>query len=268
MRTSRGVQLTEAGAILLRRADAIAIELHMAGEELASLSDLHSGTVRLVAFPSAASTIVPMAIQRLKSTAPNIEVRLVEAEPPIALASLQDGTADLAVVFDYTDADATGDPGITRRPVGSEAMHLLRPTAWATPETGDDGRAWMARQDWIVGCPDCRGHLVTTCNSLGFTPNVMHESDDYVVLQSLVAHQLGIAVLPELALSTFRHPGVETRALPEFGRRTVSLAFRSGADDVPATGALISMLAEASRDRLGRPPSAHPVMRSPTVRRP
>jgi DNA-binding transcriptional LysR family regulator len=70
----------------------------------------------------------------------------------------------------------------------------------------------------------------------------MHESDDYVVLQALVAHGLGVAVLPQLALSMFRHPGVRVTALPEFGERTVSVIHRPGAEEVPATRALMAQL--------------------------
>ena len=74
VRSSRGVTPTEAGRLLLRRADAVAGELHMAGEELASLAELRGGRVRLVAFPSAAATVAPAALKLLAADHPEVEV--------------------------------------------------------------------------------------------------------------------------------------------------------------------------------------------------
>ena len=70
VRSSRGVTLTEAGRVLLGRADAVAGELHMAAEELASLAQLRGGRVRLVAFPSAAATMAPAALKLLAADHP------------------------------------------------------------------------------------------------------------------------------------------------------------------------------------------------------
>ena len=69
-----GVSLTEpVGAA--GRADVIAGELHMAAEELAALAQLRGGRVRLVAFPSAAATLVPQALRTCSATTtPAIEV--------------------------------------------------------------------------------------------------------------------------------------------------------------------------------------------------
>lgn len=251
VRTTRGIDLTEAGRTLLSRADAIASELHMAAEEQASLASLDAGNVRLIAFPSAASSVVPIAIERLGRRAAGIEVRFVEAEPPAARAAIQAGEADVAIVFDYVDAP-TLDDGLQAEELGVEPMYLIQAdTGAATPRFS---RRWLAAQNWIAGCPDCRTHLVARCRANGFEPRLMHECDDYVVLQSLVARGLGIAVLPQLALTTFRHPGVTVTLLPGFGERTISAVHRRGAQDVPATRALLVHLTAATtatlRDRL------------------
>ena len=70
VRSTRGVTLTEAGQVLLGRADAVAGQLHMASEEMASLAQLRGGRVRLVAFPSAAATLVPAALKLLAARPP------------------------------------------------------------------------------------------------------------------------------------------------------------------------------------------------------
>ncbi len=243
LRGSRGITLTEAGSLLLARADAVASQLHMADEELSSITNLREGRVRLVAFPSAAAVLVPDALQELRSRHPGLEVTMVEAEPPEAWTAVREGEADVALVFGY-DGPPPDDGELVWIPLTVEPLSLVLPPdhpGAATPSTD-----WLADEPWIAGCERCRQHLVEACRGQGFEPRLTHESDDYVVVQNLVARGLGITVLPRLALQAFRHPEVVVRPLDSFGERHVGIVHRPGAGDVPATRALMAQLATAA----------------------
>lgn len=246
LRGPTGVSPTQAGRALLRRADVVAAELHAADEELAALTDLRGGRVRLVAFPSAAATLVPEAIGCLATDHPDVEVGLDEAEPPEALAALHAGDADLALVFGY-DGPPAGIGTLAWRRLRVEPVHLVIPPGRRGP--GRRGLAGLADDDWIGGCVRCRTHLVDVCEAAGFTPTIRHTTDDYVVVQNLVARGLGVTVLPESALAAYRHPDVRVVPMPSLGRRHVGLAHRPGADQVPATAALVERIAGAVRPR-------------------
>ena len=84
LRGARGITLTEAGQRLLAQADGVAAHLHMATEELAGLAQLRAGRVRLVAFPSAAATLVPDALQSLTHDHPGVTVEMVATTRPAA----------------------------------------------------------------------------------------------------------------------------------------------------------------------------------------
>jgi DNA-binding transcriptional LysR family regulator len=71
---------------------------------------------------------------------------------------------------------------------------------------------------------------------------VRHGSDDYVVVQNLVAVGLGVTLLPWSALEAYRHPEVTVRTHPSFGTRTFGIVHRDGAEQVPATKAMIAQL--------------------------
>jgi DNA-binding transcriptional LysR family regulator len=243
LRGSRGVTLTEAGTLLLARADAVAGQLHMADEELSSVANLRVGRVRLVAFPSAAAALVPDALHELRRRHPGLEVTMVEAEPPEAWTAVREGEADVALVFGY-DGPPPDDGELVWLPLGVEPLHLVLPPGHAGGAGSPD---WLADENWIAGCERCRQHLVERCRAAGFEPRLTHESDDYVVVQNLVARGLGITVLPWLALQAFRHPEVVVRPLPSFGERHVGLVHRPGAVDVPATRALVERLVSAAR---------------------
>ena len=245
LRGPGGVTPTEAGRVLLRRADVVAAELHAAEEELAALTQLRAGRVRLVSFPSAAATLVPDAIGVLASAHPDVEVGLQEAEPPEAIAAVTSGDADLALVFGY-DGPPVGLGTLVWHRLGHEPVHLVVPPDHRGP--GRRGLAALADADWIGGCVRCRTHLVACCEEAGFTPVIRHTTDDYVVVQNLVARGLGVTVLPESALAAYRHPDVRVVPMVSLGRRHVGLVHRPGADAVPATAALIGEVVRATPD--------------------
>jgi DNA-binding transcriptional LysR family regulator len=71
---------------------------------------------------------------------------------------------------------------------------------------------------------------------------VRHVSDDYVVVQNLVAVGLGVTLLPRSALEAYQHPEVTIREHASFGTRTYGIVHREGAEQVPATAALVREL--------------------------
>lgn len=246
IRGTRGVTLTQAGAVLLDRADAIAGQLDMAAEEIDQLADLRAGRVRLVAFPSAAAVFVPPAVQALNRRHSDLEVSLVEAEPPEASAAIRAGEADVALVFDHE-----GPPPVvgwlTWVPVRVEPVLLVLPPEHPATRSPAVRLRDLAEELWVGGCERCRQHLVATCRAAGFAPRLQHESDDYVVVQNLVARGLGVTLLPQSALTAFRHPDVVVRSSSALGQRHIGLAYRPGAENVPATRALIRELVHVAR---------------------
>jgi len=242
LRGAGGVELTEPGRVLLARADAVAAQLHMAEEELADLTALRRGRVRLAAYPSAAATLVPRTVAGLRRRHPEIDVELAEAEPPEALALIASGDADLALVFAYDDEAPAEGAGLVWRALGEEPVSLVVAPDHPVAERRRLTLADLAHEPWIVGCERCRAHAVRVCADAGFEPAVRHVSDDYVVVQNLVAVGLGVSLLPRSALEAYPHPGVRVREHASFGTRTFGIAHRDGAEQVPATAALVREL--------------------------
>lgn len=249
LRTARGTLLTEAGVALLARADAVHSALHLAREELGALADLRAGTVRLAAFPSACATLVPPAVRALHADHPGVHVTLVEGEPPAAWSAVLAGEADVALVFGH-DGPPEDDGSLAWVPLGVEPLHLVVPPGADAPVRVTT--RWLAERDWVAGCERCRRHLVDRCRAAGFEPRLVHESDDYVVVQNLVAHGLGVTVLPELALTAFRHPEVELRRWAGVGERHIGLVHRPGAEAVPVIRAMMERLQAGAAEVLGR----------------
>ncbi|MGA8256057.1 MAG: LysR substrate-binding domain-containing protein, partial [Nocardioides sp.] len=184
----------------------------------------------------------PEAISALARRRPDVEVGLDEAEPPEAMAAVVAGNADLALVFGY-DGPPEGLGALVWLGLLDEPVHLVLPPGHRSVTRLAD----LADASWIGGCVRCRGHLVDCCADAGFVPVIRHTTDDYVVVQNLVARGLGVTVLPASAIAAYRHADVQVVDLPALGRRHVGLAHRPGADVVPATAALIAEISTAAR---------------------
>jgi DNA-binding transcriptional LysR family regulator len=242
LRGPTGVELTEPGRVLLARADAVASHLHMAEEELSAIGDLRRGQVRLVAYPTAAATWAPGALARLRRQHPDIDVTLTEMEPPEAIELLERGDADLALVFGYDADPVVGSRDLRWVQVGAEPVDLVLPPDHPAADRRRVGMAALRDEPWIAGCDRCREHLMSLCAEAGFVPDIRHVSDDYVVVQNLVAEGLGISMLPRTATTAYRNPDVQVRPSRSWGVRRFGIAHREGAESVPANAALIREL--------------------------
>ena len=93
----------------------------------------------------------------------------------------------------------------------------------------------------------CARHVVRSCHAAGFEPNVSFESDDYQTVQGLVAAGVGVALIPELALSVVRDDIVIRTLAPSPPVRQVIAAAPADARLSPATPAMLTILDEAAK---------------------
>ncbi|GAA2874010.1 LysR family transcriptional regulator [Streptosporangium fragile] len=249
LRRPRGVRLTEAGQALLRHADAVAARLQAAADEMSALAQLEGGTVRLATFPSAGATLVPAAMSLLATRHPALDVRLLQAEPPEALELVVAGEADLAVTFAHAGQRPAEPSGLVSVPVGTDPVRLVLPRGHAGARAGDVDLRSLAAERWIAGCARCTAYLEEVCGTAGFAPDVRHGSDDYVVVQSLIAHGLGVGLLPRLALDAFRDPRVAVRDVPGLRPRTIQVTHHREAARTPAVRAAVRAVLDAAADR-------------------
>src|ERR1700744_4256257 len=99
------VLVAGARRLLAERAVEVIGRLDAAETELAVFAGLRAGRLRLAAFPSALSTIVPAAAAILHDRHPTVDLRLPEAEPADAVRMLRAGYVDVALVFRHEAAD-------------------------------------------------------------------------------------------------------------------------------------------------------------------
>jgi molybdate transport repressor ModE-like protein len=249
-RNGRGIRLTDAGRALVRRADAILVELAAADAELQAIAGLRGGRVRVSTFASAATALLPAAVTAFRAAHPavQVELSLVEATEE-AIGGLRTGRADLVLV-----ARPAGEPPTDQ----VEAHRLLEDPMLAVLPGGhrlarrrtlrlDD----LAGEPWVLGggpgCSD-RATILRACHAAGFEPRVTVDfpTDDYNATQGMVAAGAGVTLLPRLALAVPRDD-LAVRPLAGAGpSREVVAAVRRG-DQAPATLAMLDQVQGAAR---------------------
>ncbi len=257
-RHARGVSLTAAGQMLVGHAEGILARLEAAESALSAIAGLRSGRLRMASFPTAGATLMPLAIATFRSSYPDVEVTLAEGEPEEIVPRLGAGELDLALLYEFAGETLLRE-GNTRVELLEDPMYLALPSDHELA-----GRERLRLQDlkgeaWVQTSRSspCARHVVRSCHAAGFEPRVSFESDDYQTVQGLVAAGVGVALIPELALSVVREDVVIRALSPRPPVRQVIAAVPAGAGLVPAAPAMLGILeaAAASYEVLGAPAS-------------
>jgi DNA-binding transcriptional LysR family regulator len=251
-RGSRGVTLTEAGRTLVEHAEVVLARLSAAEAELEAIRGVRGGRVRMSSFPTAGASLLPPAVALFKQRYPEVELSFVEEEPEEAVQKLRAAELELAIVFEFRDPS---EPEFDRLYEGVELRHLTDdPMYIALPRDHPAATKQRVRlQDfaddvWIQN--DTRGpcgrlHLAA-CVRAGFDPKIGYESDDYNVVQGLIAAGVGISLLPALALTNLREDIVVRSLGRSAPARRIASAVIEGRYRSPATEAMLDILSEVA----------------------
>jgi DNA-binding transcriptional LysR family regulator len=250
-RDGRGVHLTAVGKIMLGHANEVLAQLERAEAEVAAYTTGEAGEVAVACFATAISAVLSPAMAALRTTAPGLQVRVLDAEGDHSLAMLLDGEADLAVAVEYRGAPDAADRRLSRIPLYAEPFDLVLPETHPLANVPADVEAGgglgtlmgLASDTWIGPYPGNPVHDVITfaCQQAGFTPNLVHCSDDFRAVVALVGAGAGVALVPRLALRDMALSGVAVRRTPSPERR-VFAAIRRGSDAHPLLRPLLSAL--------------------------
>lgn len=236
----RRVRLTAAGIQLARHA-ARMLELDEAARAELRDSDREASRVRIAVMPTAAQSLVPVALDLLaiRSVAVRLEYR--EMSPEEALFELAARTFDLVVAEQYPGATRELRPGVDRTRLGVDPIRLALPLA-------DPARrlAELADRPWILepAGTAVRDWAVQQCRAAGFEPDVRYEATDLTAHIRLVASGHAVAMLPDLVWSG-DSGSVRLVDMPGRPKREIFAATRSASRESLAIEAVRVALADA-----------------------
>ena len=248
-RDRRGVRPTTAGERLAEHAGRILTQLEAAEAELGAIAGVEGGELRLASFPTAGATLMPLAIAAFRSAHPEVTLSLVEGEPEELIPRLRDGEFDLGLIFEFEGTGELG-PGLRSAPLFEDPMKLALPKGHRLARKEQVALADLSDDAWVQTseASACARHVVRVCRAAGFEPRVSFESDDYLTVQGLVAAGVGVALIPQLALSQTVSYDIAVRELqPDGPVRHVVVATPGTGVSLPAAAAMLEILRETAR---------------------
>jgi DNA-binding transcriptional LysR family regulator len=245
-RHPRGVSLTAAGQTLVGHAEGILARLESAEAALSAIAGLRGGRLRMASFPTAGATLMPLAIATFRARYPDVELTLAEGEPEEIAPRLRAGELDLALLFEFGESSLAED--IARVELLEDPLYLALPRDHALAEKRKLRLQDLRAEAWVQtsSSSPCARHVVRSCHAAGFEPRVAFESDDYQTVQGLVAAGVGVALIPELALSVVREDIVIRALSPHPPARQVIAATPAGSRLLPAAPAMLAVLEQAA----------------------
>jgi DNA-binding transcriptional LysR family regulator len=211
-RSVTGTHLTPAGEITLRHALHILQAVDAARREIAGLQTGLQTPLRVAAFSTACTFLLPPAASSFRRRHPGLDFELAECDADEAIEHVRHARSDLAIAFDYA-AHPLDLQGLTARHLADDSVSLAvpdrHPAAMATVvDIGD-----LADEPWISGTAfACRESLRTVCGAAGYAPRVAIDSNHYATTLGLVGSGHGIALVPQSALGNLPR-GVLVRPL-------------------------------------------------------
>jgi DNA-binding transcriptional LysR family regulator len=248
-RDRRGVRPTTAGERLAEHAGRILTQLDAAEAELGAIAGIAGGELRLASFPTAGATLMPLAIAAFRSAHPQVTLSLVEGEPEELIPRLRDGEFDLGLIFEFEGTGELG-PGLRSAPLFEDPMKLALPKGHRLARKEQVTLADLSDDAWVQTseASACARHVVRVCRAAGFEPRVSFESDDYLTVQGLVAAGVGVALIPQLALSQTVSYDIAVRELqPDGPVRHVVVATPGTGVSLPAAAAMLEILRDTAR---------------------
>jgi DNA-binding transcriptional LysR family regulator len=258
-RVPAGAVLTDAGRLLVERAETILARLEDAEMELKALAGLEGGTLRLAAFASASASVVPVAVARFRERYPAIELSISMADPEDSVPRLRAGEFDLVLSHDgLRDIGGSGEqrgagagsPGIELVPLFDDPMYVAMPAGHRLADRPALTMADFAQEPWMLAttasCPDAR-LFMRSCHTAGFEPRIAFQNDDYSAILGFVAAGVGVALIPDM-ISRGARDDVIIRSLdPAPPARPIGAVLPAGYRS-PAAAAMLAVLQEVGED--------------------
>ena len=241
----RPTTLTPIGEIVLRHADAIISRVAAAASDIDALEHGVNGRLKVGAYQSVGTRILPELLQTMAVERPETKVRFNEVcDDSLLLSRLERGELDLAVVT----LPVSDGPFETVELLHDPYVLLVAASSPLAAQAGTPSLADIARLPLIAHTKTgCQMRLEDTLRAGGREPNIVFRSDDNGTLQQLVAARVGCALAPLLAVD-MNDPGIAAVELGDrFPPRVLAIARHRDRQQSPAARAFVEAAVRIAR---------------------
>ena len=243
VRERGGLKLSEAGQRSLPRIEAALSSLEAMRAELAGTNQLESGSLRVAAVPSLLSTILPAILREYTLRFPGVDLSVFEGTDDEVQMWVQSGLAHVGFA-------ALPVEGVVAEEIAQDEWLALVPArgpgsrqglaACTGPLYGKAGRASialseLAQEKFLMSGGGCERHIQRIFAAAGITLAAPLMVKQMPTIHAMVAEQLGVSLVPQLAIGNAR--GCRALRLRPRLFRKIGMIRASHAPLTPALGA-------------------------------
>ncbi|VBB14833.1 LysR family transcriptional regulator [Burkholderia stabilis] len=251
-RVGRGVRLTPAGHALAGYAGRVMVVLDEARSELAELRREIAGELRVAAFPSIASVVLPDTVKELRRAFPRLSIEIEELEPIDAVAALRSWRADIALIDDLSIAAGNNRENIEVVPLAEDALYVAVATDHPLSKKSSLTIADLRQETWAIESTwSTFGSFVADlCRRAGYEPRINAKCRGSEMVEAMVASGCSVSVAP--GLRVLRAPaGVAWIKLKPEVRRKIYVAYRRGERSHPTIRVFVDEIVRTTARLLG-----------------
>lgn len=245
-RSTRHVELTEAGRHLTGYARTLLAEEERARVHMAELAGGRAGRVSVGFIGTATYDVLPHVARTVRARLPGISMELHgELLTPQLVDGLLTGAYDLAVCR----SDPAGTEGVRTTPLRTESLMAVLPARHPLAGRPSVPLRALAGEPFVIHSSQPRSSMydrvLAACDRAGFRPSSLVEVGETATLVVFVAAGHGVALVPQ-AVRSLRLDGVTYVPLAETEPVDLVLARRARPDS-PATEQVASVIEHCVR---------------------
>lgn len=246
-RRGRRVQLTSAGHALARHAEHMLMVLDQACADIEERKNAVSGEVRIAAFPSVASALLPHVIRDLRQAHPLLKVVFMERGADEGLEALQSWMVDIALTDSFVGTPAHKQQGLHKTLLIEDELRAWLPRDHPLASKNVIRLSDLKNESWALeSTSNLFAHFVRErCLNLGFEPNLNGYCKSVVTVEAMVASSCSVSITPGL-FARKPHPDIVIRRLEPKLVRSIYLMYRQTQQQRPAVQAVVQALLRAA----------------------
>ena len=220
-RSRGGIELTEAGRLLLPKMQAILQKEQELSESVGEIRSADAGTVRLGVFTSVAVHWLPGMIRAFQAAHPRAQLEMRNGDYHDVEQWLREGSIDLGFIT------LPGPEGMRTIPLAEDPLVAILPKGHRLAALSQIPIQELGEDPFISLLQSSAHDIHRALDNAGIRPNIKYTTkDDYAIL-AMVEQGLGISIVPQLLIRG-RTQNLEVRPLIPQASRTIALAYPGG----------------------------------------
>jgi LysR family transcriptional activator of glutamate synthase operon len=239
-RTTRRVQITDAGNLLVARARRILTELESARQELDRVRGIQTGHVVVGAMNTMGPVDITLVLGRFHQLHPRVELVVRESNSDELAEMLRVDALDLAFL---SVTERVESHGLALHQILMEELIVVLPIDHPLAGQDEIRMVELSREDFISYREGARlRELLDGAGAeAGFEPRIILESNESRRIRRLVARGLGIAILPRSHAVGTSDAIATARLVEPSLARDITIAWRAGRRLPPAVAEFLSL---------------------------